>query len=115
MSRQSVILCIILAVQALSLIAYTAYVGIHEGWNFLQVALNDVQSLTWRGQFGLDFSSYLVLSGIWIMWRNKFSWSSIGIATVAMIIGIIVFAPYVIYLIVKENYNIKKVLIGEQV
>ena len=62
----------------------------------------------------LDFSSYLILSGLWVMWRNKFSPKSILTAIIAMIVGIMVFAPYLLYLVIKENGDIKKVLIGER-
>jgi len=105
----------LLILQALALLAYTIYVGTNEGWNFLQVTKTNIFSMGWNGQFALDFSCYLVLSGVWIMWRNKFSATSILIALIAMIIGIIVFAPYLLYLLLKENGNIEKVLVGDRI
>jgi len=48
------------------------------------------------------------------MWRNKFSASSIIIAVIATIIGIMVFAPYVLYLVQKEDGDLKKVLLGDR-
>jgi hypothetical protein len=112
MSKIALIALLIL--QTVSLMAYTIYVGSEHGWNFLDVAISNISSLTWNGQFGLDFSSYLVLSGIWIMWRNCFSLKSILIAALAMIVGIIIFAPYFLFLMVKEKGDICRVLIGNR-
>ena len=104
---------ILLFSQTMLVLAYTIYVGSKDGWGLLQIFINDITSLTWNGQFDLDFSSYLSLSGIWIMWRNRFSIGSILFGIVATIMGIIVFAPYLLYLLYKENGNLHKVLLGD--
>jgi hypothetical protein len=82
--------------------------------NFLERAKEFVTSMTWMGQFALDFQCYLILSALWIAWRNKFSVKSIMIAILAMILGIIVFAPYLLYLLSKEKGDFKGVLIGNR-
>jgi hypothetical protein len=104
----------ILIFQTLALLVYTSFAVKSEGWTLFQVLINNITALKWNGQFNLDFSCYLLLSGIWIVWRNKFSGSSFIIASIAMIIGIIAFAPYLLYLIIKENGDLKKVLLGKQ-
>jgi len=104
----------LLIFQTLALLVYTGFAVKLEGWTLFQVVSNNISDLNWNGQFNLDFSCYLLLSGIWIVWRNKFSGSSFIIAIIAMIIGIIVFAPYMLYLIIKENGDYKKVLLGKQ-
>jgi hypothetical protein len=104
----------LLAIQALSLIVYTIYVGTAHGWNFLDVALTSVKSISWSGQFALDFNCYLMLSAVWIAWRNNYTLPSIIIAIIAMIMGIIVFAPYLLYLLTKEKGSIPKVLLGDR-
>lgn len=104
----------LLIIQTLGLIVYTIIAIQHDGMNFLDRAQEFVSSLTWMGQFALDFSCYLLLSGLWIMWRNKFSGSSIAVAVVAMILGIIVFAPYLLYLLFIEKGDIQRVLVGER-
>lgn len=100
--------------QTLALLVYTAFAIKNEGWTLFHIFTNNVTALNWNGQFNLDFSCYLTLSGIWIMWRSKFSVSSIILAAIAMIIGIIVFAPYLLYLLIKEKGNVYKILLGEQ-
>jgi len=102
----------LLIIQTLLLVIYTVYAVKNDGWSLFQVLINNIQSLNWNGQFNLDFSCYLILSGLWIMWRNKFSFSSILIALVAMIIGIMFFAPYLFYLLIVEKGDLKKVLTG---
>lgn len=104
----------LLVIQALALLAYTVYAGSINGWNFLDVVIQNVQGLNWNGQFTLDFSCYLMLSALWIMWRSKFKLTSIMIGLLAMIMGIIVFAPYLLYLLVKEDGSLKRVLVGSE-
>jgi hypothetical protein len=48
------------------------------------------------------------------MWRNEFSGKSIIVGIVAMILGIVFFAPYLQWLMNKENGNLKRVLVGDR-
>ncbi|MCU0469333.1 MAG: hypothetical protein MUF58_12095, partial [Arcicella sp.] len=104
----------LLIVQTLSLFVYTIVAFNNDGYNLFNIFLSNIQSLNWNGQFNSDFSCYLILSGLWIGWRNHFTPSSILLGIVAMILGIIIFAPYLLYLLTKENGDLKKVLIGNQ-
>ena len=102
----------LLIAQTALLLIYSALAFKNDGADLLGVFLSNIQAVDWNGQFNLDFSCYLLLSGLWIMWRNKFSGGSIGFGLVATIMGIIVFAPYLLYLIAKEKGNLKIVLLG---
>lgn len=102
----------LLIIQTIGLLIYTAIAIKNDGGNFLIRAQEFVLSLKWIGQFTLDFNCYLMLSALWIAWRNKFSGQSIAVAIIAMILGIIVFAPYLLYLLTKEKGDLKRVLIG---
>lgn len=104
----------LLLIQTIGLLIYTVIVQQNDGRNFLARALEFATSLTWMGQFALDFQCYLLLSALWIAWRNKFSTNSIIIAIVAMVLGIMVFAPYLIYLISKEKGDLKVILVGDR-
>ncbi len=104
----------LLIIQTIALVVYTVYAVKNEGLTLFQIFTDNITSLNWNGQFNLDFSCYLTSSGIWIMWRNKFSATSIIFGVVSMIMGIIVFAPYILYLLAKENGNMKKLLIGNR-
>lgn len=111
--KNSNLLKALLVTQTLVVLIYTFWAFKNEGVRLFAIFLSNIQSLTWNGQFSLDFSCYLTLSGLWIMWRNRFSASAIAGGIVAAILGIIVFAPYLLYLLVRENGDLKKVLIGE--
>ena len=114
MKNKQILLRALLVTQILVLGVYTMYVINKEGFTLLDVFIGNIASFQWNGQFNLDFSCYLALSGLWIMWRNKFSISSVGMAIFATIIGIMAFAPYVLYLLAVERGNLKKVLVGER-
>ena len=111
-NNKQLILKTILVFQTIALVIYTAFAVKNEGWTLFQVIISNVSALNWSGQFNLDFSCYLMLSGLWIIWRNQFKFSSILIALAAMLIGIMFFAPYLIYLLIIEKGDIKKVLAG---
>lgn len=104
----------VLLLQTVALVVYTAFAVKHEGWNLFSIFTDNLKALSWNGQFNLDFSCYLLLSGIWILWRHKFSPSSFLIAVVAAVVGFIAFAPYVLYLLAQEKGDMKKVLVGER-
>lgn len=104
----------LLIVQTIGLLIYTFYAFQSEGADLFGVFAKNVLSLNWSGQFNLDFLCYLTLSGFWIMWRNKFKTNSIFLGLVAMVLGIVMFAPYLIWLTTKENGNIKRVLVGDR-
>lgn len=113
MNRSShLLLKILLLVQTAGVLVYTALTVGSEGWNFLAVALQNVSSLNWSGQFALDFSCYLTLSGLWIMWRGRFGAAAVMAGLLAMIFGILFFAPYLLWLIVHAKGDLKEVLVG---
>lgn len=105
---------LLLISQTLGILIYTFCVAKDHGWGLIQIFIDNVSALTWNGQFNLDFSCYLLLSGFWIMWRDKFSISSILIGLIASVAGIIFFAPYLLYLLIIEKYDLEKVFLGKQ-
>ena len=111
-NKSQIFLKSLVIIQTIALLIYTGYAIKNEGWTLFNVFFNNLTTINWNGQFNLDFSCYLTLSGVWIMWRNRFSISSILFALIAMILGIIAFAPYLFYLLTKENGDLKKVLLG---
>jgi surface polysaccharide O-acyltransferase-like enzyme len=112
--QKKVLLSGLLIIQTVGLLIYTFIAIQNDGGNFLAKALEYATSMTWMGQFALDFACYLLLSSLWILWRNKFTPSSILMAIAANILGIIVFAPYLVYLIYNEKGDLKSVLVGDR-
>lgn len=105
---------ILLASQTILVLTYSVLAFKNEGSDLLNLFTTNIQNLGWNGQFNLDFSCYLLLSALWIMWRNKFNPSSILFGIVASIVGIMAFAPYLLYLLIQEKGDLKKVLIGNE-
>ncbi|MGB6150930.1 MAG: hypothetical protein WA913_11070 [Pricia sp.] len=104
----------LLIVQTVGVVIYTVLAIQNDGVNFLERAQEFAVSMKWIGQFTVDFNCYLILSALWILWRNKYSANSIIIALIAMLLGIIVFAPYLLYLLIREKGDLKKVLISAE-
>jgi uncharacterized membrane protein len=104
----------LLVAQTIALLVYSFLAFQQEGAGLFQVFFSNISAFGWNGQFNLDFACYLLLSGLWIMWRNRFSGVSIGIGVVASVLGIIFFAPYLLYLLAKESGNVRKLLIGDR-
>lgn len=104
----------LLITQTIAVLIYTFSAYQKEGATLFGIFISNLQSFHWNGQFNLDFSCYLVLSGLWTMWRNKFSAASIAVGSMAMVVGILLFAPYILFLLTKEKGDLKKVLTGER-
>lgn len=98
-----------LAVAILTLLALQ-----REGAGLFQVFISNIRAGGWNGQFNADFTCYLVLSGLWLMWRNHFRPSAILLGLAAAILGIILFAPYMVFLLYREKGNLVKVLVGDR-
>lgn len=113
-NSKQLLLKALLLCQTIALVAYTVYVSQTKGWELLTIFTQNITSLDWNGQFNLDFSSYLTLSALWIVWRNQYTLKSILIGLACMIIGIMLFAPYLLYLITIEKGDLKRVLIGNR-
>ncbi|MEM6349046.1 MAG: hypothetical protein AAF927_34485 [Bacteroidota bacterium] len=84
-----------------------------EGWDLLSIFFGDIKAMNWSGQFNFDFSCYLVLSGLWIAWRHRFSIGSILLGVAASILGILLFAPYLIWASYQAKGDVKVLLLGE--
>jgi hypothetical protein len=96
-----------------TLFLYTVLVGYHQGWNLIPVFFKDILSISWAGQFNLDFSFYLLLSSLWIAWRHRFSGKGFFWASLAVIGGMLVLS---MYLLITSFYvkNWGELLIGQQ-
>ena len=110
--RNLTFLRVLLIAQTIGLLAYTGKAIQQEGMSLIQVFVSHVLQGGWSGQFNLDFMCYLVLSGLWIMWRDSFQLKSVFIGLIAMVLGIVFFAPYLLWLTYRENGDLKRVLLG---
>lgn len=83
-----------------------------EGWNFMHPFLAAMRYWNWNAQFLTDFTCYLLLSGIWIMWRHGFTPQAISGGLLAMVLGFLVFAPYLLFLLLRSKGDVHWVLTG---
>lgn len=103
-----------LAVLFVSLIVYTAITISNHGWNLLPIFFGDMRAMNWPGQFNFDFFGFLLLSGLWVSWRNNFSAKGILLGLIAVFGGILFLSAYLLYLTFITDGNIQKVMLGEK-
>lgn len=95
------------------IIVYTVVAGLNHGWDLVSVFFGELSAFSWSGQFNFDFLCYLSLSAIWTAWREKFSGRAIFLAVIALVFGILFFAPYLLYLSVKAKGDVRVLLLGQ--
>lgn len=108
MTRLRILLILMTGVMA----ATTGAVMLREGVDFLTPFISAVLVLGWQGQFNLDFACYLILSALWIAWRAGFAPGACAIAALAALLGMLVFAPYVLVQIAKSRGGLAALLLG---
>ena len=94
------------------LAVYTLVIVAHHGVNLFAVFFGDIAAMTWPGQFNLDFFGFLLLSGIWVLWRNDFRPISYPLALAAVTGGMVFLCSYLLYLIARSNGDIAHVILG---
>ena len=104
-----------LLVITLTVIGYTLPVIQSEGLLVLLPSFfGEISKVTWQGQFNVDFFTFLLLSGFWTAWRNKFSLKGILLGIGAVFLGAPYLAIYLIYLSYVCKGDIKLMLVGER-
>ena len=92
--------------------AYTAIVVSREGRGLVPVFVGDIAALTWRGQFNLDFITYLILSALWVCWRGGFTPLALALGAAASVLGIMFLAPYLLVALQRSGGDIRLLLLG---
>lgn len=89
-------------------------VGYEYGFGLFQVFFSDILTLTWPGQFNLDFLFMLTFSALWLSWREKFSIVGLGIGLLGLFGGALFLSAYLFYLSFKVNESFVSLLLGRQ-
>ena len=105
---------VFLAAAIVGLYAYTLVVGGRHGWNLLPLFLTEIFNMTWSGQFNLDFTIFLALSGIWLAWRHHFSVGGIVLGVIGFFGGAMVLVPYLLYASFQANGDVIVTLLGHE-
>lgn len=103
-----------LVVALTGLTAYTLVVGFNHGWNLLPIFFSNITEMTWSGQFNLDFTTFLGLSGIWVAWRHQFTGGAIALGVVAFFGGMMFLAPYLLWASARAGGDAKVLLLGKE-
>jgi hypothetical protein len=103
----------LLLVMLVVLAGYTAVVIANHGWGLLAVFFGDIASLTWPGQFNLDFLFMLTLSATWVAWRHRFSASGLVLGALAFFGGAMFLTIYLLVVTARTRGDVRKVLLGD--
>lgn len=103
----------LLVLMIVVLFGYTGVVGINHGWNLLPIFFGDIFRMTWPGQFNVDFSCLLILSGFWLAWRHHFSPAGLALGLLGVFGGTSVLAPYLLIASFTAKGDMKEILVGK--
>ena len=90
---------------------YSGAVMLRDGLDFLTPFVSAILTVTWPGQFALDFLLYLILSAIWVAWRHGFGGKGIVLGG-AMLFGAVVFLPYLLITALRSGGDPAVFLLG---
>lgn len=90
---------------------YTAVTIGQHGMGLLPLFFGDIARMTWAGQFNLDFLFFLLLSGLWVAWRNSFRPVGLLLGLVAVFGGSPFLFTYLLILTARSG-DIRTVLLG---
>jgi hypothetical protein len=96
------------------IVGYTLVVVAEHGMNLFAVFFGDIAKLAWPGQFNVDFSCFLVLSALWVSWRNHFSPAGLGLAVVAFFGGAVFLSAYLLIVSFSVKGDIAELMLGQQ-
>jgi hypothetical protein len=96
-----------------TVLVYTGMVGAAHGWNFAPVFFGDIAAVSWAGQFNVDFSCLLLLSGLWMAWRHQFSALGLVLGVLALVGGTPLLASYLLIVSVQCRGDVKAMLLGQ--
>lgn len=78
------------------------------------VFAGDVAALNWRSQFNVDLIGHMLLAGLWVAWRHKFSVLGMVLGLLC-INGVLFTALYVLVLTFVHRGNLNHVVMGKHV
>lgn len=78
----------------LAILGYTLVTISNHGLGLVQVFFGDMAKMAWPGQFNFDFMSFVLLSGLWVAWRNAFSVKGMILALIAFFGGMLFLSAF---------------------
>lgn len=103
-----ILLAMILAV----IVSYTLPVIGLYGMTLVPIFFGAIADMTWQGQFNVDFSCFLVLSGLWVAWRHNFAPLGLALAPVATFGGAMFLSLYLLIVSFHVRGDMAALLLG---
>lgn len=95
-----------------TIVIYTSQTIAHHGLDLLPVFFGDMAAMAWPGQFNLDFFTFLLLSGLWVSWRHRFSGAGIALGLVAVFGGMLFLSSYLLLHSWRVRGDVRALLLG---
>jgi len=102
-----------LALLWLVLLAYTGVVIAEHGMGLLPIFFGAMAERSWPGQFNLDFFFMLMLSGLWVSWRHRFTAGGLSIGLLALFGGAGFLLPYLFVQSFRCQGDVRRLLTGD--
>ena len=103
---------IFIAVLFLAIVIYTVVVIANHGLGLFPIFFGDIAKMTWPGQFNFDFLGFLLMSGLWMAWRNQFSGPGLLLGVLAVFGGIPLLSAYLFWLSFRVD-GFAELMLGE--
>ena len=97
----------------IAIATYPGVVVVHHGVDLFTVFFGDMAKLSWSGQFNLDFTCMLALSGIWVAHRHQFSAPGVLLGVCAFVGGALFLSVYLLVATARAKGDAKALLLGE--
>ena len=94
------------------IVVYTVVVVANHGMGLFQVFFGDIAVMAWPGQFNMDFLGFLLMSGLWMAWRNDFSGPGLVLGVLAVFGGIPLLTAYLFWLSFRVD-GFAELILGE--
>lgn len=101
------------AILFITIVTYTVIVFANHGAAFVPEFIAGVTSMTWTGQFNVDFMMYLGISAIWIVWRHRFTPAGFILGFVALTAGALFLMPYLFVVAGRAQGDPAVLLLGK--
>ncbi len=104
---------VFLIVLWVAIVGYTAIVIVNHGMGLLSIFFGDIATLTWPGQFNLDFTFMLMFSCLWVAWRHQFTIPGLVLSLLALFFGSLFLTTYLFILSWQTKGDPRKMLLGK--
>ena len=103
-----------LAALGLTILLYTLPVIANHGMDLLPVFFGDIAKMDWPGQFNVDFSTFLLMTMLWVAWRNGFSVPGLLLACLVPVGGGMFTSGYLLFLTFSLKGDMAAILLGSK-